>query len=111
MIDDKVVKIFRNNGFQIWGGDWDFPIDYMHFQSSKALSKLLLQMEFEDAQIFFDLNVKYLRLNPQEKIGNDDLFTAMLNNCNQKEDKCVLYEYLSDTEGFLKKAKQIATKK
>ena len=29
---EPVVDIFAHHGFVIWGGDWDHPIDYQHFQ-------------------------------------------------------------------------------
>ncbi len=29
---EPVVKIFISNGFSVWGGNWQDPIDYHHFQ-------------------------------------------------------------------------------
>ena len=29
---EDIVDIFFKNGFFIWGGHWDYPIDYQHFQ-------------------------------------------------------------------------------
>lgn len=29
---EEVVSIFRNHGFTDWGGEWEAPLDYHHFQ-------------------------------------------------------------------------------
>jgi len=29
---EEVVDLFAQHGFFIWGGDWNYPIDYQHFQ-------------------------------------------------------------------------------
>lgn len=29
---ESVVEIFTRHGFMTWGGEWDFPIDYQHFE-------------------------------------------------------------------------------
>ena len=29
---EQVIDVFADNGFVTWGGYWDDPIDYMHFQ-------------------------------------------------------------------------------
>ncbi|WP_350290439.1 M15 family metallopeptidase [uncultured Croceitalea sp.] len=31
---ESIVTIFKNNGFSIWGGDWNTVLDYHHFQIS-----------------------------------------------------------------------------
>ena len=36
MVED-IVHIFKENSFTIWGGDWNSPIDYHHFQIPKNL--------------------------------------------------------------------------
>lgn len=57
---EEVVKIFYQNGFDIWGGDWDDPIDYQHFQISRALATRLISADSEDAKKIFDEHVKSL---------------------------------------------------
>ena len=32
---EPVVDIFKKNGFEIWGGQWNDPVDYHHFQVSR----------------------------------------------------------------------------
>lgn len=29
---ESVVDLFARHGFFVWGGDWNYPIDYQHFQ-------------------------------------------------------------------------------
>ncbi len=29
---ENVIDVFARHGFIIWGGDWDTPIDYQHFE-------------------------------------------------------------------------------
>ncbi|EDY9877209.1 M15 family metallopeptidase, partial [Salmonella enterica] len=29
---ETMLDIFYKNGFLVWGGNWDYPIDYQHFQ-------------------------------------------------------------------------------
>lgn len=42
---ESVVEIFARHGFMTWGGEWDFPIDYQHFEigSRTFVSDLLNQ--------------------------------------------------------------------
>jgi hypothetical protein len=32
-----VIEIFKENGFTVWGGEWNDPIDYHHFQVTREL--------------------------------------------------------------------------
>ncbi len=45
MIDIGIIDIFSRHGFLTWGGDWDQPIDYQHFEigSQKFVDSLLKQ--------------------------------------------------------------------
>ena len=39
---EPIVEIFRKYGFSEWGGDWNDPIDYHHFQvPRKAVAELI----------------------------------------------------------------------
>ena len=33
---ESIVHIFKENGFTVWGGEWNDPIDYHHFQAGRA---------------------------------------------------------------------------
>jgi hypothetical protein len=50
---EEVIDIFADNGFSIWGGDWQNPIDYQHFQVSRPLAEQLASLSAADAEIMF----------------------------------------------------------
>lgn len=58
---EDVVDVFADHGFLIWGGDWDAPIDYQHFQISRSLAKKLAALPVAQAQIVFNDYVKSYR--------------------------------------------------
>lgn len=41
MVTPEVVTIFRQHGFNGWGGMWRQPMDYMHFQTPRPLAEKL----------------------------------------------------------------------
>jgi len=62
-VNDEVVEIFKKYGYDIWGGYWDYPIDYQHFQfSTRSFSKLLMHANKEDAKFIADIHVKCVNL-------------------------------------------------
>lgn len=38
---EPVIEIFKTHGFDVWGGNWNTPIDYQHFQVERALAEVL----------------------------------------------------------------------
>ncbi|WP_293776685.1 M15 family metallopeptidase [uncultured Oxalicibacterium sp.] len=58
---EDVVELFALHGFTIWGGDWDAPIDYQHFQVSRKLAKKLVALSDAQARTAFDEHVKAYR--------------------------------------------------
>ena len=58
---EDVVDVFADHGFLIWGGDWDAPIDYQHFQISRPLAKKLAALPVAQAQVVFNDYVKNYR--------------------------------------------------
>ncbi|RYE06262.1 MAG: M15 family peptidase [Rickettsiaceae bacterium] len=38
---EPIVHIFKKYGFDVWGGEWNTPIDYHHFQTNRDLAKRL----------------------------------------------------------------------
>jgi hypothetical protein len=58
---ESVVELFADNGFSIWGGDWRDPIDYQHFQLSRALAEQLARISAADAMTIFEKNVERYR--------------------------------------------------
>ena len=70
-VNDRIVSIFQKNGFDIWGGDWDYPIDYQHFQASgRSLANLLMTATKEDARKIFAMHTKCFNKN---KVSLSDL--------------------------------------
>lgn len=52
---EDIVDIFAINGFLTWGGYWDFPIDYQHFEvGTRAFADKLASMSDEDGQRLFE---------------------------------------------------------
>lgn len=58
---EAVVSIFANNGFLIWGGYWDNPIDYQHFEVGRILAEKLVHSSSAKAGEIFSHHVKRYR--------------------------------------------------
>ena len=58
MITPEVVKIFKKHGFNIWGGNWRRPLDYMHFQIPRALAEQLLNSDLESRRKLWEKHKK-----------------------------------------------------
>ena len=52
-LSEEIVDVFADNGFIYWGGYWNNPIDYMHFEIWRQNSLLLLNMTKTDALKYF----------------------------------------------------------
>ncbi|MCL1126911.1 M15 family metallopeptidase [Shewanella surugensis] len=51
---EDVVTLFAKQGFIVWGGDWNTPIDYMHFQvGSRTFIEHLVSLPTEEAKSLF----------------------------------------------------------
>lgn len=42
---EPIVDIFKRRGFEIWGGEWNNPLDYHHFQVPRSKIKQLLNLK------------------------------------------------------------------
>ncbi|AHI65384.1 D-alanyl-D-alanine carboxypeptidase family protein [Burkholderia thailandensis H0587] len=52
---ERAVDVFANNGFLRWGGYWDDPIDYQHFEvGSRALVARMVEASPDDARRMFE---------------------------------------------------------
>ena len=51
---ESVVDVFAVNGFTVWGGDWDDPIDYQHFDIGRALAERLVLLTPDEARAAFE---------------------------------------------------------
>ncbi|WP_341747881.1 M15 family metallopeptidase [Candidatus Tisiphia endosymbiont of Dascillus cervinus] len=71
-MSEVIIDLFAKNGFSVWGGKWNTPIDWQHFQTSGAMAQLLAVMNYNDGCILFKLYTK----TPQ-------MFNSMDRNNNQ----------------------------
>lgn len=53
-----VINAFNRHGFTVWGGKWNNPIDWMHFQTPSSLAFVLGIMPPLVAEDFFNLYIK-----------------------------------------------------
>jgi len=54
---EEVVDIFARNGFTQWGGNWDDPIDYQHFDVGRALAEELTKLPPDEAKAKFEQSI------------------------------------------------------
>jgi len=90
----EIVKIFKKHGFPIWGGKWNTPIDWQHFQVDRAIAQLLAIMSFDDGSILFEMYVADSNLVKSLDIKNNVIVDLY------KENPHRFMSILS--EGFLK---------
>jgi hypothetical protein len=50
---EQVVGLFAEYGFTIWGGYWDTPLDYQHFQLGRHLAEQLATLPEAQARLLF----------------------------------------------------------
>lgn len=50
MVTQEVVNIFKKYHFSIWGGEWDEPKDWHHFQLSRDLCQRLQNSTYEEGR-------------------------------------------------------------
>jgi hypothetical protein len=76
---ELVVRIFADEGFIIWGGYWDDPIDYQHFQVSRKLAERVASLSPSEAAKNFDRVVdRFLacqRKYPRQTLPNPNCLT------------------------------------
>lgn len=68
----RVVELFKENGFYVWGGTWNDPIDWQHFQPSRAAAEWLAFMTPEDASLLFELYIAHPTLLNNPKVRDFD---------------------------------------
>jgi hypothetical protein len=44
--NSSVIDIFKDNGFSIWGGNWNYPIDWHHFQVTREQAVTISQLSY-----------------------------------------------------------------
>jgi len=50
---EQVVGLFARYGFTVWGGHWDTPLDYQHFQLGRRLAERLAALPEAQARELF----------------------------------------------------------
>jgi hypothetical protein len=69
---EAVVQSFAEEGFLIWGGYWDEPIDYQHFEVGRKLAERLVSATPADAETIFEGVVqRYRRCRTEAKAGDE----------------------------------------
>lgn len=58
---EAAIDVFADNGFLIWGGYWDNPIDYQHFQVPRDLAEQLVKLSPADGREAFSRFVERYR--------------------------------------------------
>jgi hypothetical protein len=58
---EQVVGLFAKYGFTIWGGHWDRPLDYQHFQLGRPLAEQLAALPEAQARLLFLRHLKRYR--------------------------------------------------
>jgi len=53
----RVIELFQQNGFYVWGGRRNDPVDWQHFQPSRAMAEWLAFMSPKDATELFELYI------------------------------------------------------
>lgn len=86
---EEVVDVFADHGFLIWGGDWDAPIDYQHFQISRSLAKKLAALPVAQAQVVFNDYVKNYRNCTGAKKAGGSLENSRLAKTNAAKTECI----------------------
>ncbi len=64
---EAVVALFAENGFSHWGGDWDDPIDYQHFDVGRPLAESLAALPPEQARTRFEAAIADLGRGTAQK--------------------------------------------
>ncbi len=66
---EPVVRLFAQYGFTVWGGYWDTPVDYQHFQFSRGMAEQLAALPEVQARTLFLRQLDRLRkcLRQEEK--------------------------------------------
>jgi hypothetical protein len=58
---ESVIDVFADGGFLIWGGYWDDPVDYQHFQVGRSLAEQLVRLPPVQAAKAFDAHLDRYR--------------------------------------------------
>lgn len=69
---EEIISTFTSNGFIYWGGYWDTPIDFQHFQTSRDMAYLMTAMPTKEASKFFTNYVNWVQ-SCQNNYGSENM--------------------------------------
>jgi hypothetical protein len=58
---EDILEVFYRHGFNEWGGHWDTPIDYHHFQVPRSLAEQLVLLDPAVAEQKFKEHIEQVR--------------------------------------------------
>jgi hypothetical protein len=73
---ESIIDVFADNGFLIWGGYWDSPIDYQHFQIGRMMAERLALVSAGEAAAIFDRLVDVYRNCRRSASGKEEAIRA-----------------------------------
>jgi hypothetical protein len=96
---EEVVDIFASHGFYWWGGYWDTPLDYQHFQVSKSMADLYVAMDpklsvttFKQAKKYYNLHKKPLEQELAQRLRDKHRIVEDLAACYKRDPKLLTKE-------------------
>ncbi|MCH2038892.1 MAG: M15 family metallopeptidase [Rickettsiales bacterium] len=101
---EPIVDVFKHHGFPVWGGNWNDPLDWHHFQTSRLVAELLSSMTPEHATDFFTLTTQY-PLFFSISTDRDRINTKLIQSYDAAPD-----QFLEQLTTFLKTNKGLITK-
>jgi hypothetical protein len=82
---EEIVELFAHHGFLVWGGDWDNPIDYQHFQVERRFAERLATLSVEEGRLVFNDYVQRYRTCMNGNAGRSAALARI--NCIEKQAK------------------------
>ncbi len=105
--NDDVVKLFYENGFIIWGGNWNYPMDTQHFQTTREMANLLAIMSSDHAEYFYDL---YVKSNELKSSSNTKDIIISFTDYYKKDSKKIITYIKNNEKNFIENPKSIMNK-
>ncbi|MDX1756007.1 MAG: M15 family metallopeptidase [Marinobacter sp.] len=69
---EHVTDLFARNGFFVWGGDWNYPIDYQHFQvGPRSFVQSLASLSVEDGRALLNRYIALYTACMAEGVNQD----------------------------------------
>lgn len=98
---EPIVEIFAKNGFAIWGGEWNDPIDFHHFQTPRWVAKLISELSIEQGHLFWEIICIYRK--EILSLDEDQIKNIFDNQKNYPDKTFELMEYICVGKNFFSK--------